>query len=57
MCDIFVSVFVDCIFVEIDVFYFVFLFYCGKCNEFLYVVYIVCKGVEVFGMDYVDFVV
>lgn len=57
ICEIFVVVLCDCILVEIDVFYLVFLFYCGKCNELFFVVYIVWIGVEVFGLFEVEFCV
>lgn len=40
---ILVEIFLDCVILEIDVLYLVFVFYCGKCNESVYVSLVVDK--------------
>lgn len=52
-----VVVFADCASAEMDVFHSVLFLYCGKCNELVHAVYIVCAGVVSHGSMLVEPVV
>lgn len=54
LLEVFKKILCEKLLLEIDVFYLFLVFYCGKCNESVYFVYIVEKVVGIFGLLLVE---